>query len=119
MTGYQGQNSVAMARETRLKSWRKFSAEERIRIILEGLKGKTGVSELCRREGIVSSLYYPRSKDLARESGRGRAALLFRDGGLVRRRFGELTVEEMCTAVLTKVPAPRGSATRPNISWLT
>ena len=37
---------------------RHFSAEDKIRIVLDGLRGKNSVSELCRREGIVQNLYY-------------------------------------------------------------
>ena len=41
---------------------RKFSAEEKIRIVLEGLRGEASISEICRREGIASSVYYKWSK---------------------------------------------------------
>jgi transposase-like protein len=41
---------------------RKFSAEEKIRIVLEGLRGESPISEICRREGIASSVYYKWSK---------------------------------------------------------
>lgn len=41
---------------------RKFSAEEKIRIILEGLGGEESISELCRREAIAPSVYYKWSK---------------------------------------------------------
>jgi transposase len=37
---------------------RQFSAEEKIRIVLSGLRGEDSVAELCRREGIVQNLYY-------------------------------------------------------------
>jgi transposase len=50
---------------------RRFSAEEKIRIVLEGLKGEVSISELCRREGIVSNLYYRWSKDFL-EAGKKR-----------------------------------------------
>ena len=42
---------------------RKFSAEDKIRIVLEGIRGETGVRELCRREGIATNLYYSWSKE--------------------------------------------------------
>jgi transposase len=48
-----------MRRATR----RQFSAEEKIRIVLEGLRGEDSVAELCRREGIVQNLYYRWSKE--------------------------------------------------------
>ena len=50
-------------RDIRRKTRRRFSAEEKIRIVLDGLRGEVSVSELCRREGIASNLYYRWSKD--------------------------------------------------------
>ena len=50
---------------------RKFSAEEKIRIVLEGLKGEESISEICRREGIAPTLYYRWSKDFI-EAGKKR-----------------------------------------------
>jgi transposase len=41
---------------------RRFSADEKIRIVLEGLRGESTLSELCRREGIAASVYYKWSK---------------------------------------------------------
>ena len=41
---------------------RRFSAEEKIRVVLEGLRGEIPISELCRREGISASIYYKWSK---------------------------------------------------------
>jgi transposase len=71
MSGKQGGNPEAVVKEIRRVTRRKFSAEEKIRIILEGLKGETSISELCRREGIVSNLYYRWSKDFL-EAGKKR-----------------------------------------------
>jgi transposase-like protein len=45
---------------------RHFSAEDKIRIVLEGLRGEDSIAELCRREGIVQNLYYRWSKDFWR-----------------------------------------------------
>src|SRR4249920_1907361 len=42
---------------------RHFSAEDKIRIVLAGLRGEESIAELCRREGIVQNLYYRWSKD--------------------------------------------------------
>ena len=42
---------------------RQYSAEEKIRIVLEGLRGEESISELCRREGIAASMYYGWSKE--------------------------------------------------------
>jgi len=61
----------AVVREIRRKTRRKFSAEEKIRIILEGLRGEEAIAELCRREGIAANLYYRWSKDFL-EAGKRR-----------------------------------------------
>lgn len=61
----------AVVREIRRQTRRKFTAEEKIRIVLEGLKGEVSISELCRREGIVSNMYYRWSKDFL-EAGKKR-----------------------------------------------
>ena len=49
-------------REVRRATRRKFSSEEKIRIVLEGLRGEESISELCRREGIAPTVYYKWSK---------------------------------------------------------
>jgi transposase len=61
----------AVVREIRRKTRRRFSAEEKIRIVLEGLKGEESISELCRREGISPNLYYNWSKEFL-EAGKRR-----------------------------------------------
>ena len=48
---------------------RKFSAEDKIRIVLEGLRGQISITELCRREGIGATMYYKWSKAFL-ESGK-------------------------------------------------
>lgn len=57
-------------RKTRKKR-KKYSGEEEIRIVLEGLRGEQSVAELCRREGISESLYYRWSKEFL-EAGKER-----------------------------------------------
>jgi transposase len=64
-------SAEATVREVRRRSRRKFSAEEKIRIVLEGLRGESSVAELCRREGIAANLYYRWSKDFL-EAGKRR-----------------------------------------------
>ena len=49
-------------KEIKRKTRRKFSAEEKIRIVLDGLRGECSISELCRWEGIAESLNYNWSK---------------------------------------------------------
>ena len=65
------QSSEAAVREIRRRARRRFSAEEKIRIVLEGLRGEVSVAELCRREGIASNLYYRWSKEFL-EAGKKR-----------------------------------------------
>ena len=58
-------------RTIRRKTKRQYNAEEKIRIVMEGLRGEDIVAELCRREGIAQSLYYKRSKEFL-EAGKSR-----------------------------------------------
>ena len=57
----------------RRKTQSKHSAEEKIRIVLEGLRGEETIAALCRREGIAQSLYYKWSKEFL-EAGKARLA---------------------------------------------
>ena len=49
-------NPESVVREIKRKTRRKFNSEEKIRIILEGLKGEDSIAAICRREGIAPSL---------------------------------------------------------------
>jgi transposase len=60
-------------RDIRRATRRKFSAEEKIRIVLEGLRGEETIAELCRKEGIAQNLYYRWSKEFL-EAGKKRLA---------------------------------------------
>jgi transposase len=60
-------------RDIRRKTRKQYSAEEKIRIILDGLRGEDSVAALCRREGIAESLYYSWSKEFL-EAGKKRLA---------------------------------------------
>ena len=73
MTGRKKQFPEAAVREIRRKTRRKFAPEEKIRIVLEGLRGEQSISELCRREGIAANLYYRWSKDFL-EAGKKQLA---------------------------------------------
>jgi len=64
-------SAEATVRNIRRKTRRKYSAEEKIRIVLEGLRGDLTIAELCRREGISENLYYRWSKDFL-EAGKSR-----------------------------------------------
>ena len=54
--------SKDVVRQIRKATRRRFSAEEKIRIVLEGLRGEHSISEICRRESIAASIYYKWSK---------------------------------------------------------
>ena len=58
-------------RDIRRKTRKQYSAEEKIRIVLSGLRGEDSIAELCRREGIAESLYYSWSKEFL-EAGKKR-----------------------------------------------
>ena len=60
-------------RDIRRATRRHHSAEEKIRIVLEGLRGEESIAALCRREGIAESLYYSWSKEFL-EAGKKRLA---------------------------------------------
>jgi transposase-like protein len=59
----------------RRQTRKKYSAEDKIRIVLEGLRGETGIAELCRREGINSNLYYRWSKEFLEAGKQGQEQL--------------------------------------------
>ena len=62
-----------IVKDIRRATRRHFSAEEKIRVVLEGLRGEESIAELCRREGIASSMYYGWSKEFL-EAGKKRLA---------------------------------------------
>ena len=70
VTGRPG-SAAKLIREVRAKTRRKFLAEDKIRIVLEGFRKEMPVSDLCRREGISSALHYSWLKDFM-EAGKAR-----------------------------------------------
>ena len=68
-----------IVKDIKRKTRRQYSAEEKIRIVLDGLRGEDSVAELCRREGISQGIYYKWSKDFL-EAGKKRLA-----GDIVRQ----------------------------------
>jgi transposase len=74
-----------VVQEIRRATRRQYGAEEKIRVVLEGLRGEISVAELCRREGISPTVYYRWSKDFL-EAGKN---------GLVRDTRRDATAEEV------------------------
>ena len=84
---------------------RQFSAEEKIRIVLQDLRGEDSIAELCRREGISQNLYYRWSKefleagkkrlagDTAREATSDEVRTLRREAGALKEVVADLTLE--------------------------
>ena len=84
---------------------RQFSAEEKIRIVLQGLRGEDSIAELCRREGISQNLYYRWSKefleagkkrlagDTARQATSDEVRTLRREAGALKGVVADLTLE--------------------------
>ena len=79
--------SKDVVKQIRRATRRKFSAEDKIRIVLEGLRGEVAISEVCRREGIAASVYYKWSKSSleAGKNGLTRETLRDATGGEVKR----------------------------------
>lgn len=75
----------SVVQEIRRATRRQFTSEEKIRIVLEGLRGEISVAELCRREGLSPTVYYRWSKDFL-EAGKN---------GLVRDTRRDATANEV------------------------
>ncbi len=69
----QNRSVEKTVRDIRRATRRQYSAEEKIRIVLEGLRGEESIAELCRREGINTNIYYRWSKEFL-EAGKKRLA---------------------------------------------
>lgn len=67
----KGAKAEQVVREIHRQTRRRFSAEEKVRIVLEGLRGEQSVAELCRRESLAPNLYYRWSKEFL-EAGKKR-----------------------------------------------
>ena len=56
-------SSEKIVKDIRRRTRKKYSAEEKIRIVLDGLRGEESIAALCRKEGIPTNLYYRWGKD--------------------------------------------------------
>jgi transposase len=94
-----------VVKEIRRATRKHYSAEEKIRIVLEGLRGEDSIAELCRREGIPSNVYYRWSKDFleagkkrlsgdsAREATSDEVKGLRREAAALKEVVADLTLE--------------------------
>jgi transposase len=94
-----------VVKDMRRATRRHFSAEDKIRIVLDGLRGEDSIAELCRKEGIAQSLYYTWSKefmeagkrrlagDTARAATTGEVQDLRRETSALKECVAELTLE--------------------------
>ena len=104
-SGTVGSGSEQMVRNIRRQTRRQYSAEEKIRIVLDGLRGEDTIAELCRREGLAQSIYYKWSKefleagkkrlagDTARAASTGEVNNLRREARDLKECVAELTLE--------------------------
>ena len=98
-SGPEKQPAEDAIRDIRRATRRHFSTEEKIRIVLEGLRGEESVAELCRREGIASSMYYGWSKEFRLAGDTARAATsdevkdLRREAQALKEVVADLTLE--------------------------
>ena len=81
-------SAEATIRDIKRKTRRKYNTEEKIRIVIEGLRGEQSIAELCRREGIAESLYYSWSKEFM-EAGKARLS------GNTKRQASSSEVEDL------------------------
>src|SRR5260221_12461464 len=88
-------------RDIRRATRRQYSAEEKIRIVIAGLRGEDSIAELCRKEGINQNLYYRWSKDFL-EAGKKRLA-----GDTAREATGDADKELQAEA---RQPKERAAA---------
>ncbi len=114
MSNQKKQSAETAVRDIRRRTRRKFSPEEKIRIVLEGLRGEQSASELCRREGIAANSVlpleqgFPRSREEA--AGRGHGPGSHQQLGLVAQRLEErLAALAVADPVLSLWPGPRGT----------
>ena len=106
-------------RDIRRKTRKQYSAEEKIRIVLSGLRGEDGIAGPCRREGIAESLYYSWSKefleagkkrlsgDTARQASSGEVKDLCRERHDLKEALVEQVLEDrlLCSKI-SRIPNP-------------
>ena len=98
-------SSEHIMKDIKRKTRKQYGAEEKIRIVLDGLRGEDSIAELCRREGIAQGLYYKWSKDfmeagkkrlagdIAREANTGEVTTLRREARELKEVVAEQTLK--------------------------
>ena len=99
------QTANQIVKEIKRRTRRKFIAEEKIKIVLEGMRGEDTIASICRKYAIHSNNYFKWSKefieagerrlsgDTLREATRGEVAELRRMNDILKRELGEMYVE--------------------------
>src|SRR6476620_7162677 len=119
-----------IVKDIRRATRRHFSAEEKIRVVLEGLRGEDSIAELCRREGIASAMYYGWSKEVL-EAGKQRLAgdtaraatadevkELRRETGALKEVVADLVLENrLLKKSMSGAGGDEARDTRPARSW--
>lgn len=109
-------SSERILKNIRRATRKHHSAEEKIRIVLDGLRGEFSIAELCRREGIAESLYYSWSKEfleagkrrLAGDTARAATSIEVRDLRREARALNEVVAEQALELRLLKKKHHRG-----------
>jgi len=86
-TGTRKSPGEKLVKDIKRATRKQYSSEEKIRIVLDGLRGEDSIAELCRREGISQGIYYKWSKDFM-EAGKKRLELCLNLGDAIMRRRG-------------------------------
>jgi transposase len=98
-------SSESVVRDIRMQTRKKYSSEEKVRIVLEGMRGEESIVEICRREGISSNLYYKWSKafldagkkrlqgDIVREANSQEVPNLKKEKGNLKQLVAEIVLQ--------------------------
>ena len=105
IAGQRSEETRSFARQVRAATRRKYTPEEKIRIVLEGFRREVTVNDLCRREGIKPHSYYAWTKefmeagkerltrDTVRDATRQEIGELRRENGELKQLVGEISLQ--------------------------
>ena len=90
------ENARQVIKRSRHATRRRYTPEEKVRIVIEGIRGEISVSALCRREGINPGAYYKRLKgDTLREANKTEVNALRRENERLKELVAQLSVENL------------------------